>query len=138
MADEKPSGQEKPRIIVDSDWKREAQAEKERLVKEEKKREKEAETGPMPAADFGAVVSCFSTPALLALGLIEHPELERRVNLPLAKFYIDMLGVIQEKTKGNLSNDEKAQLDQIVHQLRMAFLEIAQRVTQAVEKPPKP
>jgi len=117
---------ENPKIIIDDDWKREAQAEKERLAEQEKKSaDRTTGQGPLPQADFTTLVSSFLTQALVAMGMIEHPQLKRSVNLDLAKFNVDMLSVLEEKTRGNLTEQEKQMLDQALHQVRMAFVEVA-------------
>ncbi len=129
---------ENPKIIIDDDWKRQAQEEKRRLAEQEKEKKEakkaEAQAGPesgagepghLPKASFEALVSTFATQTLLALGLMEHPSMGRMVNLELAKLNIDMLAIIEEKTKGNLTAQEKGILDQTLHQLRMAFVEVA-------------
>jgi hypothetical protein len=133
---------EKSKIFIDDDWKRQAQEEKHRLAEQEKakqeaKKAEKAEAGQdssgkpgrLPSASFEALVSTFATQTLLALGLMEHPSMGRMVNLELAKLNIDMLAIIEEKTKGNLSAHEKEVLDQTLHQLRMAFVEVASAQT---------
>jgi hypothetical protein len=129
---------ENPKIIIDDDWKKQAQEEKHRLAEQEKAKKEakkaEAAAGPesggkqpghLPQASFEALVSTFATQTLLALGLMEHPSMGRMVNLELAKLNIDMLAIIEDKTKGNLTSQEKGVLDQTLHQLRMAFVEVA-------------
>jgi hypothetical protein len=141
-----------PKIFVDDDWKRQAHEEKRRLAEQEKakqeaKRAEKAPAGPegaggeprgLPPASFEALVSTFATQTLLALGLMEHPSIGRSVNLELAKLNIDMLAVIEEKTKGNLSSQEKVILDQTLHQLRMAFVEVASAQTGPIGAPTGP
>jgi len=121
-----------PKLFIDDDWKKQAQEEKKRLAEQEKKPEKPAagESKPgepyrLPKPSFEALLSTFTTQTLLALGLVEHPEMGRVVNLDLAKFNIDLLAIIEEKTKGNLTSEEKGFLDNTLHQLRMAFVEVA-------------
>ena len=129
---------DKPKIFVDDDWKRQAHEEKRKLAEQKKKEEPEGgpagekrrarptgEAGELPKADFEVLVSTFATQALLYLGAVEHPNMGRVVNLDAAKFNIDLLVVIEEKTKGNLSAHEKEVLDQTLHQLRMMFVEVA-------------
>jgi len=125
-----------PKLIIDDDWKKQAQEEKRRLAEEEKAKEEKAQakaasrTKPgepyrLPKPSFEALLSSFTTQTLLSLGLVEHPEMGRMINLEMAKFNIDMLGVIEEKTKGNLTKEEQAFLDSTLHQLRMAFVEVS-------------
>ncbi|OGP10484.1 MAG: hypothetical protein A2048_01520 [Deltaproteobacteria bacterium GWA2_45_12] len=63
----------------------------------------------------------------MALGLIANPVTNTTsVNLASAKQTIDILGMLQEKTKGNLSKEEDHLLQQILFELRMQYVEIAQ------------
>jgi hypothetical protein len=60
--------------------------------------------------------------AVMALGMMPDPMSgETSANKDAAKFHIDMLSVIEEKTKGNLTSEESKALSSILHQLRMAF-----------------
>jgi len=64
--------------------------------------------------------------ASLCLGLISHPSTGKaEVNLQAAKMFIDHLEVIQEKTRGNLSNDEEKILTSVLSELRMAFVQVS-------------
>jgi len=65
--------------------------------------------------------------AALFLGQIPNPQTgEGEVNLELAKMFIDQLAMIQEKTRGNLSNEEAAVLRNTISNLQMAFVEVSQ------------
>ncbi len=122
---------EEKKIIIDDDWKQEAQKEKEELAAEQDaEQEKQAETGgqQLPPADFTALVNMFATQAFFALGLIrtkEEEDKEKEPDLPLAKFNIDMIEVIEKKTEGNLEKEEKELLDSTLHQLRMLFVQLS-------------
>jgi hypothetical protein len=64
--------------------------------------------------------------AALFLGQIPNPKTgEGEVNLELAKMFIDQLAMIQEKTRGNLTNEESTILRNAVSNLQMAFVEVA-------------
>lgn len=52
---------------------------------------------------------------------------EKDFNMDLAKYSIDMLELLKEKTKGNLENQEERFLEETLHQLRMKYLEIARK-----------
>ena len=54
---------------------------------------------------------------------------DQKIDLEMAKYSIDMLGVIEEKTKGNLSEQEGHTLDSTLHQLRMAYVNISKQGT---------
>src|SRR5213595_2802009 len=65
--------------------------------------------------------------AALFLGQIPNPQTGKgEVNLELAKMFIDQLGMIQEKTRGNLTNEETAVLRNTLSNLQMAFVEVSQ------------
>ena len=78
----------------------------------------------MPPASFLMLVSMFSTQAMVAMGVIPNPATGKAESqLPLARHFIDLLDVLDKKTKGNLDAEEQTQLDTTLHQLRMAFVE---------------
>ena len=85
----------------------------------------------LPTIDFSMLVLSLSQTALVHLGEAPHPEegegrasLATR-NLPLARQTIDMLGMLQEKTKGNLTGSEERLIDQILYDLRLRFVEVS-------------
>jgi hypothetical protein len=74
--------------------------------------------------------------AALFLGQIPNPKTgEGEVNLELAKMFIDQLAMIQEKTRGNLTNEEATVLRNALSNLQMAYVEVAQQVGQGGDKP---
>jgi hypothetical protein len=131
---------EKSKIIIDDDWKAQAQAEKEKLAHEAEEPAKAAGQGAaaggeeehaLPPANFTTLVNSFVTQIVFALGGIVDPQTGKRyLDLALAKHHIDMLSVLEEKTKGNLSEDEKKLLDHALYETRMQYVQIAQRVAQ--------
>lgn len=121
---------EEKKIIVDEDWKQQAQKEKETLAAQEKAA-KQAEgekepRGPLPPGDFAALVSMLVTQALFALGLLEVEGQKKEPDLGIAKYNIDMLETLQEKTKGNLSEQEQKVLENTLNQVRMAYVKMAE------------
>lgn len=73
--------------------------------------------------DFSAFVIGLAHQTLMMLGDAPHPETNQMmVNLDGAKHTIDILGILQEKTKGNLTSDEQKLLTDIVTNLRLAFV----------------
>jgi hypothetical protein len=65
--------------------------------------------------------------AALFLGQIPNPQTgQGEVNLELAKMFIDQLAMIQEKTRGNLTNEEATVLRNALSNLQMAFVEVSQ------------
>ncbi len=122
---------EKPKLIVDEDWKSEANREKERLAKKQEESAKaKAEEASKPL-EFSDVVRMMASQAAMYLGIIPEPQSQQRILAPdLARTHIDILAVLEEKTKGNLSDEESEELSQTVRELRAIFVE----TTGAVEK----
>ena len=126
-----------PKLIIDDDWKSSAQAEKEKLVAAEKeKAEQEAKDGPggLPEViGFKELLSLFATQALMYMGAIPDQSGRAMVSLEVAKLNIDLLGVVQEKSKGNLTPEEQEMIDGTVSELRMQFVEVTKAVAQAAQ-----
>jgi hypothetical protein len=77
--------------------------------------------------------------AALFLGQIPNPKTgEGEVNLELAKMFIDQLAMIQEKTRGNLTNEEATVLRNALSNLQMAYVEVAQQVSKGGAQPAAP
>ena len=75
--------------------------------------------------------------AALFLGQIPNPQTGKgEVNLELAKLFIDQLAMIQEKTRGNLTNEETTVLRNAISNLQMAFVEVSQASRGDVSSPP--
>lgn len=131
---------DKPKIIVDDDWKTQAQEEKRRLAEEARKSSGASGRGgerDIPPADFISLVNAVALQAMFALGGVEDPETKKRyVDLEAAKYHIDTLGMLEEKTKGNLTAEESDFLSRALYDLRTGFVEISRHVQ--VAPPPKP
>jgi hypothetical protein len=128
MAEKEKKDEKK--IIIDEDWKEQAQKEKEVLTTQEKTEKKEtgedkSARGPLPQGNFAALVSMLTTQALFALGMLKVEDQEKEPDLEMAKYNIDMLETLQEKTKGNLSKEEDKVLEDTLNQLRMAYVKMA-------------
>lgn len=83
-----------------------------------------ADADVLPQIDFSTFVLSLSTSALMHLGEAPNPDTnEVEMNLALAKQDIDLLGVLEDKTKGNLTGDEERLLAQVLFDLRMRFVE---------------
>ena len=81
------------------------------------------DAGPAPELDFAAFIISLATSAQISLGAIPHPETNQPArNFPAAKQMIDMLAMLKDKTRGNLSKDEDALLDQVLFNLRMHYV----------------
>lgn len=124
---------DKPKIIVDDDWKSAARAEKEKLAQAEKpKADAEGEPGGLPEqAGFEHLVSLLTSQALMYMGQIPDQSGRGVVALDIAKMQIDLLGVLEEKTKGNLSEDESKLLKGSLSELRMIFVEVYDAIMKA-------
>ncbi len=127
--------EQEKKIIVDEDWKDQAQREKKILAAQEKeekeKKEKQKTTqqrsGPMPSGNFAALVSMLVTQALFSLGAIKMEGGEgKEPDLELAKYNIDMLETLEEKTKGNLTEQEQKVLSNTLNEIHMAYVKAAE------------
>jgi hypothetical protein len=120
--------EQEKKIIVDEDWKAEAKREKERLAEETGKRE------PLPDPNFSELLNLIAMQAMVGLGLVSGPGGERiPPNLEIAKHFVDLLQVLEDKTKNNLTPDEKKTLDQVLYEMRMRYVQAA-----GGAGPPKP
>jgi hypothetical protein len=133
MAEEK---NEEKKIIVDDDWKTEAKQEKEKLAEQEKlehekQEQDQSKRGPLPQGDFAALISMLVTQAMFAMGALQlEGQQDRQPDLELAKYNIDMLETLEEKTKGNLTDAEQKVLSTTLSQVRMVFVEVSSKVKQ--------
>ena len=85
-----------------------------------------AEPSPAPApVSFHTLVSYLATTAMFQLGLLAGPSGERiPLDLAKARRTLDLLDILQEKTRGNLTTEEAKLLDDVLYELRLSFLEI--------------
>jgi Domain of unknown function (DUF1844) len=125
-------------LHVDSDFKAQAEKEKEELSRKLGEVPSEAQkTGPAPStasggedkkrlspASFEFLVEQYVTQIMVALDAITLPGGKRSVDLDLAKFYIDLLGVVEEKTKNNLTSEEQNLISGALYDMRMAFVTV--------------
>jgi hypothetical protein len=80
----------------------------------------------LPPLEFSSIVVLFYFPALVQLGLMEDPASgERREDMILAKRNIDLLDLLKDRTKGNLEEEEAKFLEDVLSQLKMAYLKKA-------------
>ena len=87
-------------------------------------RQEEQARGPLPQVTLATFIFSLSSSALVHLGEIPEPETNRTlVDLPIAKQIIDTLGMLQEKTKGNLDQDEERLLKSVLYDLRMRYIQ---------------
>ena len=90
------------------------------------------EEGP---ASFETLVSYLSTTAMFQLGLLPGPGGERiPADFANARRTIDLLEVLQQKTQGNLTEDEARMIQEVLYELRLSFVEASQRQTRPTRK----
>ena len=134
---------EQPSLHIDTDWKKQAQEEKQRLAEQEQKKAAErSAAGPapgrrpmpggrpareIPPASFASLVNTLVTQALFYLGDLAPQGGEPVVNLDMAKHQIDTLSMLEDKTKGNLTDEEKRLLDTALYEGRMRYVTVAQQ-----------
>jgi len=124
-----------PEIQIDTDWKAEAQADKERLADAEKKVEEKTETRQMPEPNFRGLLGILASQALIGLGMHQDPSGKGvMVDLDGSKFAIDLLEMIQIKTEGNLTDEELTEIKQLITELQNRFVQIAQLVAAQVQE----
>jgi hypothetical protein len=81
-------------------------------------------TASLPAVDFHTFVLSLGSSALLHLGEIEHPDVgATQKDLPLAKHTIDILVMLEQKTKGNLTPAEEKLIQSLLYDLRLRYIE---------------
>ena len=84
---------------------------------------KSSPTTSLPSLNFATFIFSLNSSALVQLGMIEDPMTgEKTKNLPLAKQTIDILSMLEEKTRGNLDADEAAMLKNILYDLRILYV----------------
>lgn len=132
---------EEPKIIIDSDWKSQAEREKQRLAAQTRPAASPeapaAKQGRQPGepARFEDLISMLMTNALMAMGAFPDQRTgQAYIAIDLAKLYVDLLGVLEEKTKGNLTEQEATTLSRVAHELRLEYVEIANAIAKAVEE----
>ena len=133
---------DKRRFTVDGEVRDDAPAEEERPKAKPAPKARESkpsndagpqERGERPPIDFMSFVASLATNAMAALGVLP-PEMGKGLpfNPELAREYIDILSMLQEKTRGNLTPQEDQAMQRIVTDLRLNFVEVNRK------GPPKP
>lgn len=133
-----------PELHIDADWKAEAQAEKERLAAKEAEQAAEDPgsnqsqgPGELPEADFKALMGLLASQAIMGLGAYTDPKTGGVIiDLAGSKFAIDLLAVLEEKTAGNVSEEEAKELTQVLVELRSRFVQVADAVAKQQEANP--
>lgn len=145
-----------PSISIDTDWKKQAQEEKRRLAEEAQRkktagspasapeatgharaasagsaapaaRARRARRDELPEASFTTLVHALASQALVYLGGVALASGEAVIDLDTAKHQIDLLAVLEEKTKGNLTSEEQKALDVALYEARTRYAGVASR-----------
>jgi hypothetical protein len=95
------------------------------MENDERTSEKRGGEGVLPAIDFSTFILSLSTSALFHLGLIPDSQSGKpsERNLPLARQTIDILEILEIKTRGNLDPEEAKLLESLLFEIRMRFVE---------------
>ncbi|HTW46740.1 MAG TPA: DUF1844 domain-containing protein [Acidobacteriaceae bacterium] len=92
--------------------------------------------GAQPVVGFEHIIQSFYVSAMIAMGAGTEPGQKARVDILGARQSIDMLALLQEKTKGNLTPKEEATLQNVLFELRMMFLEITNAIAAQAQRGP--
>jgi hypothetical protein len=78
----------------------------------------------MPNPTFGDLVGLLSAQAMMFLGMLPNPSTQKpETQLPTARYFIDMISILEEKTAGQLTQEESHILDDTLHSLRMTYMQ---------------
>ncbi|HNQ24753.1 MAG TPA: DUF1844 domain-containing protein [Phycisphaerae bacterium] len=120
---------------IDDDWKSEAAREKKRLAEQERAAGGPDRPDTPTRADFLDLLNAIALQAAIGLGGAKGPSGEYiPPNPALARHHIDLLTVLEEKTKGNLTPEEARTLEAVLYEFRMQFV---QRTMGAPAPPPE-
>ncbi|TWT57756.1 hypothetical protein KOR42_11220 [Thalassoglobus neptunius] len=135
-----PSDSDKPQsdkpqieVVSDEDWKDQVKAEDAKLDAAQDERQQpeesaaaaagdEIDEADFPPATFTTLVQMFATQAFAAMGMLPGPDGKPSKDLRIAKHLIDLLGVLEKKTEGQLTEEEGQLLEQALHELRMIYV----------------
>jgi septal ring-binding cell division protein DamX len=141
--------EELPSLHIDTDWKKQAQEEKRKLAEaQEKQRAADAAAkasapaaapGAAPAkgaggrrgvreapvANFASLVNSIVTQTLLYLGELAPQGGQSMLNLDMAKYQVDVMGILEDKTRNNLTPEEQHLLDSALYDVQTRFITVA-------------
>ncbi len=107
---------------VDESWKDSAEKEKETV-------QPETTSASLAEPDFTSFLSTLGMQAFFALGELRDPDApETKINLPQAKYLIDVIQILSDKTKGNLSEEEEGAIKELLYNLKLKFVEKAKQI----------
>lgn len=133
----RPSDSPAPSLHVDSDWKAQAEAERARLAEKEAALSARGGAGgpdQLPPAEFRSLVGLLASQAVMGLGTMADQQGRVVIDLEGSKFAIDLLQVLADKTKGNLTPDEQGELDEVLRELGMRFAAITRAVAEQMAR----
>jgi len=108
---------------IEETLKGDASAKEERKSGEHLRGEASTKDEALPEIDFNSFIFSLSTSALIQLGEIEDPFTQKSAkNLPLARQTIDLIAMLKEKTRGNLTPQEEKLIESILYDLRMRYV----------------
>ncbi len=136
---EDPKTSDQRKIVVDEDWKSRVEAEKQayRAAEQTQAPSDQAEGPPrlaehdpvLPKPTLEFLVSTLALQTSVALGMMPDPLTgKRQVRLNQARHFIDTIEMLYEKTAGNRTEDETAAMDHLLHELRLDYVTVAERV----------
>lgn len=122
-----------PKIIIDEDWKARAQREKEEAAqKAEEKPVAPEEEQTIEPTSFAGLVHTFAMQGLVALGMLAPRDVkEVMIDLDEAKYIIDTLMMLRDKTKGNLAPNEQGMLTEVLSQMQQVYVVRSQQLQEA-------
>ncbi len=91
----------------------------------------------LPVMNFDRLVQSLYMTAAMQMGAGTGPNEQPRIDIMGARQSIDMLNVLEEKTKGNVNGEEKRLLQSALFDLRMSFLEITNAIANSAQRPPQ-
>jgi hypothetical protein len=115
-------------VVKDKRFSAQKEGEKDSKTKEEEKKEIPKEDRPkqentLPEISFINLIFSLSTSALIQLGEIQDPATQQHSkNLPIAKQTIDLIALLKEKTKGNLTPEEEKFMENVLYDLKMRYV----------------
>jgi Domain of unknown function (DUF1844) len=96
---------------------------KDKAPEEKAEKEKERPEYQLPEINFATFIFSLNHSVLVHLGVMEDPVTGKKdKNLPIAKQTIDILGMLEDKTRGNLTKDEETMLKNMLYDLRMIYI----------------
>lgn len=124
---------------ADEDWKSEAEAERARLAEADAKATAGSDQPAVPEATFDYFVIALASQAMMAMAMRPDPSGQvfidlNAVDLKMAEHHIDLLAVLEEKCKGNLTDEESSMLAETLHGLRSQFVQVKVQVQEHLAK----